>query len=54
MIGLKTSDVDQVARAIEKGGATLIKAPYDDLHERRAVAIDSSGNGLVVFGPLPG
>ena len=34
------------------GGGGVIKGPYDDAHERRAVVYDNKGNGLVFYSPL--
>lgn len=53
VVGIKTADVDGAARAVEASGGTIIKAPYDDAHERRAVVYDNKGNGLVFYSPLP-
>jgi len=53
VVGIKTADVDAAARAIEESGGAIIKAPYDDAHERRAVVYDNKGNGLVFYCPLP-
>ena len=50
--GIKTDDVDAAAKAIEENGGAIIKAPYDDAHERRAVVYDNQGNGLVFYSPL--
>ena len=52
VVGIKTADVDAAAKAVEANGGTIIKAPYDDAHERRAVVYDSKGNGLVFYSPL--
>jgi predicted enzyme related to lactoylglutathione lyase len=52
VVGIKTDDVDGTAAAIEKSGGAIVKAPYDDAHERRAVVYDSAGNGLVLYKPL--
>ena len=40
------------AKAIEASGGGIIKGPYDDAHERRAVVYDNKGNGLVFYSPL--
>lgn len=48
-VGIKTEDVDGAARAIEASGGVIVKAPYDDAHERRAVVYDTQGNGLVFY-----
>ncbi|CAB4929458.1 unannotated protein [freshwater metagenome] len=53
VVGIKTADVDAAARAIEESGGAIVKAPYDDAHERRAVVYDNKGNGLVFYCPLP-
>ena len=52
VVGIKTADVDAAARAIEAGGGAIVKGPYDDAHERRAVVYDNKGNGLVFYSPL--
>ena len=52
VVGIKTADVDGAAKAIEAGGGGIIKGPYDDAHERRAVVYDNKGNGLVFYSPL--
>lgn len=53
VVGIKTSDVDGAAKAVEDGGGGLVKAAYDDAHERRAVVYDHFGNGLVFYSPHP-
>ncbi|WP_300677487.1 VOC family protein [Nocardioides sp.] len=56
VVGIKTpttADVDTQAAAIEAAGGAIVKAPYDDAHERRAVVYDNQGNGLVFYSPLP-
>lgn len=50
--GIKTTDVDEAVAAIEKAGGAVIRAPYNDAHERRAVVYDNQGNGLVFYSPL--
>ncbi|CQD02894.1 glyoxalase/bleomycin resistance protein/dioxygenase [Mycolicibacterium conceptionense] len=52
VVGIKTADVDAAAKAIEDSGGGIIKQPYDDAHERRAVVYDNKGNGLVFYKPL--
>lgn len=52
VVGVKTADVDGAARAVEENGGAVLKAPYDDAHERRAVVYDAQGNGLVFYRPL--
>ncbi len=52
VVGIKTADVDAAAQAIEASGGAIIKGPYDDAHERRAVVYDNKGNGLVFYKPL--
>lgn len=51
-VGIKTEDVDGAAAAMEENGGAIVKAPYDDAHERRAVVYDNQGNGLVFYKPL--
>lgn len=53
VVGIKTSDVDAAARAVEDNGGAVVKGPYNDAHERRAVVYDNKGNGLVFYSPLP-
>jgi lactoylglutathione lyase len=53
VVGIKTADVDAAAAAIEANGGAVVKGPYDDAHERRAVVYDHKGNGLVFYSPLP-
>ena len=45
--------MDAAAAAIEAAGGAILRAPYDDAHERRAVVYDNQGNGFVVYSPLP-
>ncbi|MEO6794971.1 MAG: VOC family protein [Mycobacterium sp.] len=52
VVGIKTDDVDAAAEAIEASGGGIVKGPYDDAHERRAVVYDNKGNGLVFYKPL--
>jgi catechol 2,3-dioxygenase-like lactoylglutathione lyase family enzyme len=52
VVGIKTDDVDAAARAVEESGGAIVKGPYDDAHERRVVAYDNKGNGLVFYTPL--
>jgi lactoylglutathione lyase len=52
VIGIKTDDVDGAAKAIEAHGGGIVKGPYDDAHERRAVVYDNKGNGIVFYKPL--
>jgi lactoylglutathione lyase len=52
VVGIKTADVDAAAKAIEADGGAIVKGPYDDAHERRAVVYDHKGNGLVFYSPL--
>ncbi len=49
---IKTDDVDAAAEAIEANGGAIVRGPYDDEHERRAVVYDHKGNGLVFYSPL--
>jgi lactoylglutathione lyase len=53
VVGIKTADVDAAAKAVEASGGAIVKGPYDDAHERRAVVYDNKGNGLVFYSPLP-
>lgn len=53
VVGIKTDDVDAAAAAITAGGGAVVRGPYDDAHERRAVVYDNQGNGLVLYSPLP-
>lgn len=52
VVGIRTDDVDAAARAVEANGGAIVKGPYDDAHERRAVIYDHQGNGLVLYSPL--
>ena len=52
VVGIKTADVDAAAKAVEASGGGIVKGPYDDVHERRAVVYDNKGNGLVFYSPL--
>lgn len=52
VVGVKTADVDAAARAVESEGGAIVRGPYDDAHERRAVVYDNQGNGLVFYSPL--
>lgn len=53
VVGIKTDDVDAAAKAVEEAGGGIVKAAYNDAHERRAVVYDAEGNGLVFYSPLP-
>jgi len=52
VVGIKTADVDAAAKAVAASGGGIVKDPYNDAHERRAVVYDNKGNGLVFYGPL--
>jgi len=52
VVGIRTADVDAAARAVEEAGGEIVRAAYDDAHERRAVVYDNQGNGLVFYSPL--
>src|ERR1700761_2429925 len=52
VVGIKTADVDAAAKAVEASGGDIVTGPYNDAHERRAVAYDNKGNGLVFYKPL--
>ena len=49
VVGVRSEDVDATAKAIEEQGGAIVRAPYDDAHERRAVVYDNHGNGLVFY-----
>jgi predicted enzyme related to lactoylglutathione lyase len=53
VVGIKTPEVDAAAEAVEANGGAIVKGPYNDAHERRAVVYDNKGNGLVFYSPLP-
>ncbi|MCV7099665.1 VOC family protein [Mycobacterium palustre] len=53
VVGIKTADVDAAAKAVEASGGAIVRGPYNDAHERRAVVYDNKGNGLVFYSPLP-
>ncbi|MDO5696880.1 MAG: VOC family protein [Dermatophilus congolensis] len=53
VVGIKTADVDAAAKAVEEHGGGIVKAAYNDAHERRAVVYDAQGNGIVFYSPLP-
>ena len=52
VVGVKNADVDAAAKAVEENGGAIVRAAYDDAHERRAVVYDPQGNGLVFYTPL--
>lgn len=52
VVGIRTADVDAAAQAVEANGGAILKGPYNDAHERRAVVYDHKGNGLVFYSPL--
>ena len=52
VVGIKTADVDAAVETIEANGGAIVKGPYDDAHERRAVVYDNKGNGLAFYKPL--
>jgi lactoylglutathione lyase len=52
VVGIKTDDVDAAAKAVEGSGGGIVRGPYDDAHERRAVVYDNKGNGIVFYKPL--
>lgn len=52
VVGIKTTDVDAAAKAVEENGGGIVRGPYNDAHERRAVVFDHKGNGLVFYSPL--
>jgi lactoylglutathione lyase len=52
VVGIKTSDVDAAAKAVEASGGGIVKGLYDDPRGRRAVVYDNKGSGLVFYSPL--
>lgn len=52
VMGIKSGDVDADAMLVRDNGGEIVKTPYDDAHERRAVIQDGDGNGLVFYAPL--
>lgn len=52
VVGIKTDDVDGAAQAVDEAGGGIVRAPYNDAHERRAVVYDPQGNGIVFYQPL--
>ncbi|MCQ9387183.1 VOC family protein [Brevibacterium sp. 50QC2O2] len=52
VVAIKSDDPDQDAKDIEALGGAVVKGPYDDAHERRTVAYDNQGNGLVFYKSL--
>ena len=52
VVGVRTDDVDAAAKAVEDAGGAVLKAPYNDAHERRATVYDTHGNCLVFSQPL--
>jgi catechol 2,3-dioxygenase-like lactoylglutathione lyase family enzyme len=52
VVGIRTADVDAAVKAVVESGGGIVRGPYDDGHERRAVVYDNSGNGLVLYSPL--
>lgn len=52
VVGIKTADVDSAAETVDTNGGGLVKGPYNDAHERRAVVYDNKGNALVFYSPL--
>ncbi|MDE8670916.1 VOC family protein [Pseudarthrobacter sp. H3Y2-7] len=53
VVGVRTDDVEAAAERVRKAGGHIVREPYDDAHERRAVVFDDQGNGLVLYSPLP-
>jgi lactoylglutathione lyase len=57
VVGIKTADVDAAAKAVEASGGGIVKGPYDDAHERRAVVYDKQRQRLGLLqaaGPVKG
>lgn len=50
VVGIGAQDVDGIARAVESAGGLVLAPPHDDAHERRAIARDGCGNGIVIYG----
>lgn len=46
---IQVDDVDLAAANAEKAGATLLSAPHDGPHERRAVIEDVGGHAVVLY-----
>jgi len=46
VVRIKTADVDAAAQSVEANSGGIVKGPYNDAHERRAVVYDHEGNGL--------
>lgn len=53
VVGIRTADVDAAVKSIEDSGGAVVKGPYNDAHERRAVAYDNKSNGVVFYSSLP-
>ena len=51
-LGIKAGDVDETAATILAAGGSMVGAVADGGHERRAIMRDSSGNAVVIYGPL--
>ena len=49
VVGIKTANVDATAKAVEASGGGIVKSPYDDAHERRAVVYDNKRQRLGVL-----
>ncbi len=52
LVSYKVDDVELAVSEWVAAGATLLRAPEDGPHERRAVLRDPAGNGLVVYQAL--
>lgn len=52
VVGIKSDDPDTDATEVEAAGGGVVKGPYDDAHERRTVAYDPQGNGVVFYKSL--
>lgn len=51
VVAIKTADVDASVAAVESNGGVVVREPYEDAHERRAIVRDDQGNPLVFYSP---
>lgn len=52
VVGVRTDDIEAAAKRMRDAGGHIIREPYDDAHEQRAVVVDNEGNGFVLYAPL--
>ncbi|MBX3067915.1 MAG: VOC family protein [Microbacteriaceae bacterium] len=52
-LSIKTDDVDAAAKQVDENGGGILRAAYNDAHERRAVVFDNMGNTIVFYKPNP-